>query len=490
MKASAKYEESHEAVIYARVSSKEQEREGFSIPAQLKFLRAYAASNGLAVLKEFTDVETAKATGRKEFGTMVNFIKRNPGCKIIVEKTDRLYRNFRDRITLEDLGVEIHFAKENEVLNKDSKSQTKFMQNIRLSVATQFIDNLREEVQKGMREKAEQGIFPSRPPLGYRNDRLNRTIELDPDAMPRAKRMFELYASGISLSAVRTQMMTEFGVRMGKSHIEKLLKNPFYVGTFIWQGVRYKGTHELFIDCALFDQAQAAFARHNKPKYRKHDFAYAGLLTCGYDQCTVTAEIKKGKYIYYRCTGHRGKCELPYFRQEEIGRRLAPILENIHIPDDVMPELLEYLRTRHSTAKQKIEEQRQRLDIRRKDLHKKLEQMYVDKLDGKIPEELWMRLQPKWQQELRDVDNAVEGLSANSNREFVPTASRILELANKACFLYLTQPDEERAKLLKMVVSNCSIDAVSVRPTYRKPFAMIAERAKTKEWYAREDSNL
>jgi DNA invertase Pin-like site-specific DNA recombinase len=38
-----------QAVIYARVSSKEQDKEGFSIPAQLKLLKEYAAANGFAV---------------------------------------------------------------------------------------------------------------------------------------------------------------------------------------------------------------------------------------------------------------------------------------------------------------------------------------------------------------------------------------------------------------------------------------------------------
>ena len=53
-----------QAVIYARVSSKEQEKEGFSIPAQLKLLKEYAAANGFAVAQEYVDVETAKQTGR------------------------------------------------------------------------------------------------------------------------------------------------------------------------------------------------------------------------------------------------------------------------------------------------------------------------------------------------------------------------------------------------------------------------------------------
>src|ERR1700676_5344344 len=101
--------------------------------------------------------------------------------------TDRLYRNFRDYLTLEDLDVEIHLAKEGQIINKDSKSQAKFMHGIQVLMARNYIDNLREEVCKGMREKAEQGIYPSRPPLGYRNNKLERTIEITPkkEQMPQ-----------------------------------------------------------------------------------------------------------------------------------------------------------------------------------------------------------------------------------------------------------------------------------------------------------------
>ena len=66
------------AVLYARVSSKDQEREGYSIPAQLKLLREYARTHDLEIVQEFVDVETAKCTGRKQFGWCVSF-GRTPG---------------------------------------------------------------------------------------------------------------------------------------------------------------------------------------------------------------------------------------------------------------------------------------------------------------------------------------------------------------------------------------------------------------------------
>ncbi len=64
-----------QAVIYARVSSKEQEKEGFSIPAQLKLSRITPRRNGFKVAQEYVDVETAKQTGRADFGEMVAYLK-------------------------------------------------------------------------------------------------------------------------------------------------------------------------------------------------------------------------------------------------------------------------------------------------------------------------------------------------------------------------------------------------------------------------------
>ena len=143
-----------DAVIYVRVSGKDQEREGYSIPTQLKLLREYAQRNQFTIVREFVDVETAKIAGRKQFGEMLIFFPKNPSCRVlIVEKTDRLYRNFRDCVTLEDLDVEIHLPKQGQVISKDSKSQAKLVHDIQIGIARNYIENLREEVKKGMREK-------------------------------------------------------------------------------------------------------------------------------------------------------------------------------------------------------------------------------------------------------------------------------------------------------------------------------------------------
>src|SRR3954468_11896943 len=85
-----------QAVLYFRVSSEEQEKEGYSIPSQQKLLRGYAHTSRFKIVREFVDVETAKRAGRAGFGEMLAFLKRSPACRtIVVEKTDRLYRNLK-----------------------------------------------------------------------------------------------------------------------------------------------------------------------------------------------------------------------------------------------------------------------------------------------------------------------------------------------------------------------------------------------------------
>ena len=145
------YSQRKNCVLYTRVSSKEQEKEGFSIPAQQKLLRTYAVDNQFFIAKEFQDIETAKQSGRVSFTDMLNFFTANPSIKtLLVEKTDRLYRNLKDWVTIDELELEVHFVKENVVLSDNSRSGEKFMHGIRVLMAKNYIDNLSEETRKGM----------------------------------------------------------------------------------------------------------------------------------------------------------------------------------------------------------------------------------------------------------------------------------------------------------------------------------------------------
>ncbi len=483
------------AVIYARVSSREQEREGYSIPAQRKLLNEYARVRGFRVEQEFIDVESAKNPGRKEFGKMRQLLEGGNGCRIVlVEKTDRLYRNRTDSIAFEELietrNVEIHLVKEGRVIAKDSRSQDKFMHDIHVAVAKHYSENLREEVKKGMREKAEEGIYPGRAPFGYKNNSVTRSIEVDPQRAPILKSIFERYASGqYSLSTLREAIVKDWGVRINRSYLETMLKNPFYIGRFVWQEIDYKGTHEPLISLPLFQRVQDTVASRNKPKYRKHQFAFAGLLTCAHDGCTVTSELQKKKYVYYRCSHGRGKCSLPYMREQDLSERMGGLLKQIYVPETiartVVNSLQADLNSSEAARQQQIAGHTQRLAA----LRTRMDQLYEDKLDGRITEEFWTRKQSEYSDQERSLKTALSSLNTPITQDRVLNVERIFELAHKAYFLYVTQNHAERGQLLKSVLLNCTTDGISLWPTYRKPFDLIFQRAKNEEWSGRADLN-
>lgn len=99
----------------------------------------------------------------------------------MMEASERIHLFDRFQGLPKQVDLEIHFAKGGTVYSKEAKAQTKFMQNIELATAVSYSDNLREEVIRVMRERAEQGSYPGHALYGYRNNRETRNIERHPE---------------------------------------------------------------------------------------------------------------------------------------------------------------------------------------------------------------------------------------------------------------------------------------------------------------------
>lgn len=484
-------------LIYARVSSKDQEIEGYSIPAQLKLLHDYALKNNLCTIKEFVDVETAKKAGRKEFSKMVGYIHENKDVKhVLVEKTDRLLRNITDYALIDRLieysDIKIHLVKENTILSRDSRSNEKFIFGIKALMAKNYVDNLSEEVRKGMAEKAAQGTYPSFAPYGYINTKENdkKIIALDPEAARFVKKMFELYATGnYSIKTLRQKMVTDGmvyrkGKKFYKSTLETILKNEFYTGVFTWKGKRYENaSHPAIINKELFQQVQKILENPRKSKSRKAIFTYSNMITCGICGCSLTAEIKKEKYIYYHCTGHKGNCQQGYLRQEVIDHTFENLLNNLHITEDMQRCIMRGIR---DSLKDKIlyhNQLVQQLENQIKRLQNRIEQAYLDKLDGKISEIFWKTSTDKWMLEKDEFSIKLRAIQ-KADTHYLENANLILELAKKASTLFKNQNADQKRRLINILVSNCSYKGkkfdVELNPEFKKVFSA----KKTEDWWS------
>ena len=478
---------SRQAVLYARVSSKEQEKEGFSIPAQLRLLQGYAAEQSLTVAREFIDVETAKQAGRASFGEMLAFLRRARTIKVLlVEKTDRLYRNLKDWVSIDELDLEVHFVKEGVVLSADSRSSEKFMHGIKVLMAKNYIDNLAEEVSKGLREKAEEGIWPSFAPLGYRNvlgPDGKRTIEPHPETAPLIVKLFEWYSTGqYSLKEVaRMAGQAGFSYRKSGNPIitataDKILRKRIYTGDFDYGGRTYKGSYQPLISPELWQRVQDVLDDRftMRPKKRRHEFAFSGLISCGHCGCALVGEIHKGRYVYYRCTGYRGRCPEPYTRQEVLEAQFADLLGRLRFEPEILDWVTTALRASHKDEKRIQEQSIRRLQAEVTKLDARLEAIYLDKIDAKINLAFYERKSAEWQAEREHLLVTIGG-HQRAESAYFEDGVRLLELASRARGLFHSQAPTEKRKLLDFVLSNSSWKGGRLTATYRKPFDLISE---------------
>jgi site-specific DNA recombinase len=488
------------AVMYLRVSSKEQEVGGFSIDAQRRSLEQYAQEHSMKILRTFTDVETAKRAGRAEFGRMITFLNENPACRaILVEKTDRLYRNIKDWVTLDDLsGLTIHLVKENKVLSEDSRSSDKFIHGIQVLMAKNFIDNLSEESKKGMIEKARQGIWPSFAPVGYVNVLRpdgKKVIEPDPVLAPIVTRLFTEYAEGNRSIADIVKYARRAGITArrsarayGKASIQRILRNPLYRGDVAWCSQVFAGIHAPLVSRQTWQTVQDTLDGKRRLDGRrcKHDFPFARLIVCGHCGGLMTGQ-RHGQLVYYHCSGHYGKCPEPYIRQEKLEEAFSEVLRGLQMDDAVIQwaraNLLDRKARRAESGKAELE----RLQTEYDSTKHRFEAFYEDKLNGAVPAWLFTSKSAEYQQKMAECLNQIEGISDDSPLDVEKVVS-ILETAQKASERFSALPDSEKSRLLHHLVLKCTWMAGELGVTFKQPFDMIAEASAA--WNAKKVAGL
>jgi DNA invertase Pin-like site-specific DNA recombinase len=480
------------AVFYARVSSKDQEREGFSISAQLDLLRSYAAGHGFRIAQEFVDVETAKQAGRAAFGDMVSFARKHRGrLAILVEKTDRLYRNLRDWVTMDELDVEIHLVKENVVLSPQSRSHDKFMHGIKVLMAKNYIDNLSEETRKGMIEKAKQGIWPSYAPLGYLNVVApdgKRTIAPDPIAGPLVTRLFEQFVKGdVSIKGLARDGIVLRGRPLHPSLIHQILRKRIYTGDFDFDGTTYKGTHVPLVSRASWDRVQSILDGRtgHQSRQSKHQFTLTGMVHCGHCGCLMVGELKKGRYVYYHCTGSRGRCGDPYVREEQLLKDLAGSLKQLVVAQATLSWLQGTVAESDKTEKGAREQALKRLKAEQVRLQSQIETMYLDRLDGRITAEFFDAKSKQWRDQQKEVEMRMKQLETTALRT-ATEAVEIMRSLSDAGRTFGDQAPQKQRTLTSAVMQRATWKAGKFEMTLKEPYQVLAHSNSVSQSRERE----
>ncbi len=483
------------AVVLARVSSKAQEEEGYSLNAQEKLLKEYSANRHLKIIKVFKIAETAsKQTERKTFHELLKYLEDGKAHHLIVEKTDRLTRNLRDAVSIDDWlerddERRLHLVKEHSEIHKNATSDVKFMWTIHLAVAKKYTDNLREEVAKGTKQKLEEGWLPGKAPIGYKTvgDTGKRTHVINPDTAPFVRKMFEKYLEPsnsiekLAKDMAKLGLKTKFGKPLSRSHVQKVLKNPFYIGINRWCGIDYpNGLQDHLISKEVFEAVQLKMQRKNPPKYNKHNPDYKGLFTCTNCGGMVTWEQHKG-FWYGHCNSHskyNGCPKQKWIRQDNIEKELLDMFDLLVCPSPaIMDWVRNALKARHETTMHlhhaSTEQLRSQLDVitRKKDI------LYEDRLAERINSEAYDTRYKDLIQSEEDTKESLDSVDDFANRQF-EHGMKMLDLSQKASTVFTQRSPEQKRIILTRLFSNLSINGPALEVELSELAIAIADKVK------------
>jgi len=447
--------------LYARKSTDEADKQVLSIEAQLAELREYAQKENLPIVREFIECKTAKEPGREVFNEMMAQIEHGAAYGIVAWHPDRLARNSVDGgriIYLVDTAkiLELKFP----TFWFDPTPQGKFMLSIAFGQSKYYVDNLSENVKRGLRQKLRNGIWPSRAPMGYLNDEKNHTIYVDKDRAPLITKAFELYGSGnYSIREIR-ELLKNAGLvgrnqkkALSIANCHYMLRNPIYYGVIRFYGELHEGKHEAIIPKALFDKCQELFKNKSKPKKRGFKpYVYRGIFHCETCGGFITTETQKG-HNYLRCTKKKGPCAEPFLREEEMDRQVRELLKGVSLPPALAANALENIKAEEMKAAQAGEEAAQNLRDELAILTDQLGQLLDLVLQGTITQPEYVRKKAQLVNGKKEIENKLAAFALEGRNRLEPL-KRFYELCEVAGKSAVSGSPSENLQIMRKIGSN------------------------------------
>ncbi len=493
------------AIILSRVSTKEQADEGQSIPAQTGRLTEYVNKKQLDHWKVFEIAESSTHDTRKKFDKVLELIKKShEPLALVVETVDRLQRSFKESVILDDLRkegkVEIHFVREGLILTKDSNSAQLLQWDMGVMFARSYVLQLSDNVKRSNEQKLKNGEWISKAPIGYRNIRDENDkpdIEVDPEASPFIVKVFERYATGNYSMITLAKQMREEGFT-GKQHgnpitvsqIERILKNSFYYGVMEVHGKQYQHRYPPLISMHLFLKCRKVIESWNKKPFQHaaRPFIFRGILSCATCGCAITAEMAKGKYIYYHCTNFRGICEKVYVPEKDLLKPIKRYLRKFVLPQEGIDYVVGKLRTTteieqeyHNQAMATLKAEYDRYEAR-------ISKMTDDKYDGSITPEIYDKKLKEYKAKQADLLNQMQDHSKADEQHHL-TATKLLDVCKRADSIFESSEPAEKRQFLNFVFQNSTLNRNKPMFMLKPVFAGIVKAHETHKWGAYRDSN-
>jgi site-specific DNA recombinase len=477
----------------ARVSSREQEREGFSLEVQEEALKRYATQAGGEIVKFFKIAETAsKGEQRKTFRELLAYAKKNAFAfdGLLFYKVDRASRNLFDYVELERLESEHNVPFISISQPTENTPAGRMMRRTLANMASFYTEQMSVDVREGIARRVREGWFCGPAPYGYRNIRKDGrgVIETEPQESANVKRIFHLYAyENLTLHGVVAKVNAEGRVyrpsqpKFPRSSIHTILKDRAYFGEIQHKGAWYAEARTADRPGHL-EPSAALLGGH---VHHATTLTYAGqFMTCGHCGHPVTGELVRknrkdggvNEHVYYRCSRY-AKGDHPRIRVKEadIEAQVLAIFDKMKVEDESVRDWFRMVLA-SQTRDAQADSRAQRAELTRQEtlLIQQQDRLLNMRLTDDIDQEVFAKKHRELRDRLASIKLQLDVLD-RSHDETAELAAKVFELSQTLKEQWLTADCATKRRLLEIVCLNCRLDGVTLYPEMRKPFDVLVE---------------
>lgn len=475
------------AVIYNRKSTESEDRQMLSLDSQLDECHKIAARELLSVEEVYRESKSAKKpNNRPTFTQMIEFLHANPGqYSIVCWKLNRLARNPIDGGTINWMLQQGIISSIYTINRTYLPTDNVLMMNIEFGMANQFILDLKRDSMRGMKKKAEQGGWNFPAPMGYLNNRIDKTLEIDKDRAFFIKRMFVMRSMGKTYKQIADELnekgfKTKRGKKLRTSTAELVLKNDFYIGVIRFMGNVYDGIHKPLIEPSLFKKVQEVNEGRAHAKSKRHKYAFNGIFRCGECGKLICGEKQK-QFIYYRCGSRGNGCSQGYIRQDRFHESIAESLNPYSISDELFDFVREIEKDVNCVEVVKNQYDINSLSEKINTLQARLERVKEDRYDRIIDSNTYKKDTKKFLAEIKNLEKDKIKLRT-LNIENASDLMNFFELQNTFTISAKSITPSSLGGLLPIIASNFLLKDGKVLIEAENEYFRLCKKAQNPLW--------
>lgn len=311
------------AALYIRVSTEEQAKKGYSLPAQRENLEEFAKKNGYTVAGCYIDEGKSarkKYANRKEFMRMLEDVKAGRIDVILFIKLDRWFRSVADYYKIQEILDAHNVAWKTTQEHYDTETTNgRLYINIRLSVAQDESDRDSDRIKFVFDSKVARGeVITGSLPLGLTIR--DKHVVPDPETADIAQTLFHHYRAHGSAGAAARHIQDTYGLFLQDHTVRRMLRNPLYKGAY-----RDNPSYcQPLIPPQEFDAIQKQLeSRSIRRSPVGRVYLFSGLVRCACCGRGMSGSYSASggrEYYLYRCRGACVQHSCPHRRQMSEGR--------------------------------------------------------------------------------------------------------------------------------------------------------------------------